>query len=131
LSLNGPITSLKTYQLTNSKQIAESFRRFGISPTTSSLLIIKVSTPTSPFTSVQVQEHLSKVIEGTQIPFSDDEIGQMTDLARVRKIYKFNAAGGGKKANVVNGVDGKSEEEERKELEVLVLGTMALRGATN
>ena len=54
----------------------------------------------------------------------------MTDLARVRKIYKLNSTGeGGKKA--VTGADGPSESDERKELEVLVLGSMALRGATN
>lgn len=54
----------------------------------------------------------------------------MTDLARVRKIYKLNAAGGGTK-QAVNEVKGMSEDDERKELEILMLGTMALRGATN
>lgn len=54
----------------------------------------------------------------------------MTDLVRVRKIYKLNSAGeGGKKA--VTGADRPSESDERKGLEILVLGSMALRGATN
>jgi EKC/KEOPS complex subunit CGI121/TPRKB len=47
----------------------------------------------------------------------------MTDLARVRKIYKLN--GGGKNGVKVEG------EDERKELEILVLGSIALRGSTN
>lgn len=54
----------------------------------------------------------------------------MTDLARIRKIYKLNAAGGGAK-KTVNGLNGVSADDESKELEVLVLGSMALRGATN
>ena len=112
------------------QQIAESFRRFGITPTTTGLLVIKVSTPSAPFTGPQIQERLSKVVEGTQIPFSDDELRDMTDLVRVRKIYKLNSAGeGGKKA--VTGADRPSESDERKGLEILVLGSMALRGATN
>lgn len=54
----------------------------------------------------------------------------MTDLARVRKIYKLNTTnGGGKKT--VNGINGTNEVGERKEVEILVLGSMALRGATN
>ena len=58
----------------------------------------------------------------------------MTDLARVRKIYKLNAlggGGGGKKIEaVVNSSAGK-DADGRKELEVLVLGCIALRGLTN
>ena len=54
----------------------------------------------------------------------------MTDLARIRKIYKLNAAGGAAK-KAVNSVNGFGSEDERKELEILVLGSMALRGATN
>jgi EKC/KEOPS complex subunit CGI121/TPRKB len=56
----------------------------------------------------------------------------MTDWGRVRKIYKLNTPGGseaGKKGGV-NGL-GEGEEKERKELEVMILGSMALRGATN
>jgi EKC/KEOPS complex subunit CGI121/TPRKB len=54
----------------------------------------------------------------------------MTDLARIRKIYKLNAGGGG--ANkAFNGVKGVTAMEESKELEIWVLGSMALRGATN
>jgi len=62
----------------------------------------------------------------------------MTDVARVRKIYKLNSGGGGSKKNgQVNGmsVEGLgvsgTKEGERKDLEVLVLGAMALRGVTN
>jgi EKC/KEOPS complex subunit CGI121/TPRKB len=64
----------------------------------------------------------------------------MTDVARVKKIYKLNANGGGaggKKNGQLNGVaealsvNGTKDAGEREELEVLVLGAMALRGITN
>lgn len=52
----------------------------------------------------------------------------------MRKIYKLNAlggGGGGKKIEaVVNSSAGK-DADGRKELEVLVLGCIALRGLTN
>lgn len=67
------------------------------------------------------------------VPFEDETLSGMTDLGMVRKVYKLNgvgagSAGGGKKGTV-NGVG--KEVGERKELEILVLGAMALRGATN
>ncbi len=65
------------------------------------------------------------------MPFTDEELRGMTDVSRVRKIYKLNAGGGGKKG-VLNGVSGVGKEEnERRDLEVLVLGAMALRSVTN
>lgn len=113
-------------------QIAESFRRFGITPTTTSLLVIKVLDPSG---ATSISDHLSASIQGTPIPFEDAEIAKITDVTRVKKVYKLNnvpslgGGGGGKKTNgVVNGVGGRSGEEGRKELEVLILGAMALRG---
>jgi len=118
------------FSLSPNNNIAESFRRFGISPTTSSLLVIKVSTPLLPFTAEKIQEHLGASIEGEQIAFTDEELQNMTDLARVKKIYKINAGSSGGKKAVTNGMNGFKVDEE-KELEIWVLGSMALRGATN
>lgn len=119
------------FSLSPNNNIAESFRRFGISPATTSLLVIKVSTPAASFTAAEVQAHLQKVIQGEQVPFDDDFIAEMTDLARVRKIYKLNnnSGSGGKKSGVVNGTS--KEKEERKDMEISILGSIALRGATN
>ncbi|KAI9821134.1 MAG: hypothetical protein M1827_003868 [Pycnora praestabilis] len=126
------------FSLSMNNNIAESFRRFGISDATTSLLIIKVSTHPS-ITHESIQQHLQSTIEGSELRFSDETLNAKTDLARVRKIYKLHApsnsgAGGGKgKGGVtgqMNGIEGhKSAEEERKELEVAVLGLIALRGA--
>lgn len=73
--------------------------------------------------------------------FGDDVLASMTDMARVKKIYKLNIGGGGKGGGVISGVAGLNlngglngagkEERERRELEMLVLGCMALRGSTN
>jgi len=49
----------------------------------------------------------------------------MTDLARVRKYYKLNSIGG------KVGKDNITSKDERRELEMLLLGSMALRGSTN
>lgn len=83
---------------------------------------------------------------GQLVPFEDEVITGMTDWARVRKIYKLGGMGGGGgkggagkgKGGVGDGkrgggYGGGSElgEEERREMEMLILGAMALRGATN
>jgi EKC/KEOPS complex subunit CGI121/TPRKB len=90
-------------------------------------------------TASKIQSHLTSSIEGEQVPFEDSILQQLTDVPRVKKVYKLNSnAGGGKKNGLLNGtaLDGLSinrngEENKRKELELLVLGAMALRGVTN
>ncbi|TGO46768.1 hypothetical protein BOTNAR_0566g00040 [Botryotinia narcissicola] len=118
------------FSLSMNNNIAEYFRRFGITPTTTSLLVIKVAPASS---ASQISEHLSSVIEGEPVPFDDESLASMVDIARVKKLYKLNALGGGAKKGGANGVSGKTENkvDERKELEIMVLGAMAMRGATN
>jgi EKC/KEOPS complex subunit CGI121/TPRKB len=69
-------------------------------------------------------------------------LAKMTDVPRVKKIYKLNSGGGGggakRNGQVNGGMEGLSingmrmrNVSERKELENLVLGAMALRGVTN
>ncbi|KAM0171694.1 hypothetical protein ACHAPF_007941 [Botrytis cinerea] len=118
------------YAFIDASVIAESFRRFGITPSTTSLLVVKVAPASS---ASQISEHLSSVVEGEPVPFDDESLASMVDIARVKKLYKLNALGGGGKKSGANGVSGKAENklDERKELEIMVLGAMALRGATN
>ncbi|KAF7859483.1 uncharacterized protein EAF02_010931 [Botrytis sinoallii] len=119
------------FSLSMNNNIAESFRRFGITPTTTSLLVVKVAPASS---ASQISEHLSSVVEGEPVSFDDESLASMVDIARVKKLYKLNVTGGGGgKKGGANGVNGKIESkvDERKELEVMVLGAMALRGATN
>lgn len=77
-------------------------------------------------------------MSGTQVEFSDEVLRAGVDEARVRKYYKLNSGGSGaaekKKTNGLNGVNDGSgmvkEVDEKRELEVQVLGGMALRGAS-
>ncbi|KAK0104417.1 hypothetical protein ONS95_004710 [Cadophora gregata] len=134
------------FSLSPNNNIAESFRRFGITPSTTTLLIIKLSTPTTSFPLSSIATHLSSSIKGENIPFTDENLAETVDEKRVRKIYKLNAShpggggGGGGGKNALNGsgeVNGngngnrKVGEDLRRELEVGVLGAMALRSVTN
>ncbi|CZT03006.1 related to protein cgi-121 [Rhynchosporium agropyri] len=129
------------FSLSPNQNIAQSFRLFGITPTTTSLLILKLSTPTAPYLSSSVQSHLSSSVEGENVPFTDEVLAQGCDEKKVRKVYKLGAlawsgkVGGGKKGNVVvngekGGVEGGMVGSERRELEVSVLGAMVLRSVT-
>ncbi|KAG9233543.1 kinase binding protein CGI-121-domain-containing protein [Amylocarpus encephaloides] len=122
------------FSLSPNNNIAESFRRFGITPSTTSLLLIKITTDPS-LSASDIASHLTTSIEGEALPFTDESIENVTDLARVRKIYKLNAGGGAKGKGGKGGKGGvnnvTSRVDERKELEVAVLGAIALRGATN
>ncbi|KAL9136586.1 MAG: hypothetical protein Q9175_002205 [Cornicularia normoerica] len=127
--------------------IAQSLRAFGITATTTHLLAIKLSTNPS-ITASTVSEHLTTSVEGTEVDFSDATLAEMADVGKIRKLYKLSGVVGeadakGKRrrkdgSEEGSGVDvvgseagnaGNGAEEERKELEVAVLGLMALRGA--
>ncbi|KAL9025760.1 MAG: hypothetical protein Q9196_005474 [Gyalolechia fulgens] len=124
--------------------IVESFRRFGISSVTTSLYAVKLSTASSVNVAT-IEQHLSESIQGNPLPFEEANITKFTDVAKVRKIYKLTDAGrvhnkstgkGGKRDTEGNEdarmreYGGEMERVERKELEIMVLGLMALRGAT-
>jgi len=79
--------------LSPNNNITESFRRFGISPTTTSLVCVKISSEDKPITAEEVERHLNKVVEGTQVEFTDEVIAQGTDWTRIGKCYKFPTAG--------------------------------------
>jgi len=116
--------------LSPNNNIAESFRRFGISPSTTSLLVLKVSTPEKPYTAEAVRSHLQSSVEGTAVPFGDNELAKSTDLARVKKIYKLNSSGAGGKKALVNGHGSGLGIDDQKETELQILGAMALRGVS-
>ncbi|KAI1799024.1 CGI-121-domain-containing protein [Daldinia bambusicola] len=114
--------------LSPNNNISEAYRRFGITPTSSKhLLIVKVLTPTHNPTSqaatetAAVQQHLLAHVRGTPAPFTDEVLARsgLTDWAKVRKYYKLGGVGW------LDGV--RDEERRRRESEMLVLGSMALR----
>lgn len=84
-------------------------------------------------TASTVQQHLLDSIEGNPVPFSDVEIAKFTDIGKVRKAYKLSDTrkkSGGGSAKGLGNSHSCSGEAERSGLEGMVLGLMALRGAT-
>jgi EKC/KEOPS complex subunit CGI121/TPRKB len=109
-------------------QIAESFRRFGVTSKTTSLLAIKVL-PASASTEI-VATHLQDSVRGKPLPFTDETIAQHSDMALIRKIYKLSSSNtirGAASSSSVNGT--RSKEKEIKEAEAVVLGMMAIKGS--
>lgn len=107
-------------------QITDSYRRFGISPTTKNLAVVKVtyspesSESNSAPSKDSIQAHLAEHVKGTPIDVTDANIAATTDISKVRKYYKLN------------GLDWleaiKDEQNKRAELDTLVVSAMALRG---
>ncbi|KAK7703476.1 hypothetical protein SLS64_009146 [Diaporthe eres] len=110
--------------LSASNNISEAYRRYGISPEVKDIIIVKVLYPTDdrpqPPTADDVWKHLSESVEGTPVPFSDEEIAKSTDWSKVSKYYKLNGVPSLK--NI------KDEKLRLRETEMLVLSSMALRG---
>ncbi|KAH6651669.1 CGI121 protein [Truncatella angustata] len=110
--------------LSSNNNISEAYRRFGIQPSTKDIVVVKVlvsrdETP-SVITPEDVEKHLTEHVQGESVPFSDDEIAKLTDWPKLRKYHKLNGV------NYVEGI--KDEEVKRKELGLLVVSAMALRG---
>ncbi|CAI0641033.1 unnamed protein product, partial [Colletotrichum noveboracense] len=111
--------------LSSANNIAEAYRRYGISPTSKDVIAVKIVSPTSAESKSQsaedVEKHMKEHFQGTPVPFTDENIATSTDWAKVRKYYKLNG---------LPWLDAIKDEAERKEeLETLVLGAMALRTA--
>lgn len=88
------------------------------------IIVVKVLFPTperpeAP-TANDVWKHLSRHVQGTAVPFTDETITQVTDWTKVKKYYKLNGA------PALTTI--KHEQTKLRESEMLVLGAMALRG---
>jgi EKC/KEOPS complex subunit CGI121/TPRKB len=80
-----------------------------------------------------VSEHLGKVVEGTSVPVGEkgEELGEACDVEKVKKVYKIggdSAGKKGKKGEAVNGDGAEKKAEERRVMESVILGTIALKG---
>ncbi|KAI1202903.1 kinase binding protein CGI-121-domain-containing protein [Nemania serpens] len=148
-SLKTPnVHSELVYSLSPTNNIAESYRRHGITPASRDLVIVKVLvTPpasassaaapeTAPateslsdsdagaknplLTAQDIERHLLAHVEGTPAPFTDETLAALTDWARVRKYYKLNG---------VSWLDRmKDPVLKQREMNMLVTSSMALKG---
>jgi EKC/KEOPS complex subunit CGI121/TPRKB len=127
--------------ITHPPQIADAYRRWGITPgKTKDLIVIKIVTPpsaapstTTPSPEQQQQQHqqpsqdqqsiwthLTTHIKGTPAEFSDENLASLTDWPKVRKYYRLNG---------VPALAGcKDETERRRQEEKLAVMGMALKG---
>lgn len=112
------------FALSPNNNIGEAFRRFGVGDATKDLIVVKVA-EAADLTLEQVKAHLGASIKGEEAAFSDQALGSVSDISRLRKVYKLPAPASGK---TTNGVHADSDDIEH--LEVQILGAMALRGAT-
>ena len=87
------------------------------------MLIVKVLFPTDarpePPSAQEVYAHLTEVVQGTPVRLTDEALAECTDWPKVRKYYKLNNA---------PTLDGKDDAMKVKEMELLAIGAMALRG---
>jgi EKC/KEOPS complex subunit CGI121/TPRKB len=113
------------FRLHPNNNIGESYRKFGISDDTTTLIAVKLSL--SPATTAEsVAKHLGETVQGQSVDIGEkgQMLGRWADLERVRKVYKLD--GRGKKRDV-NGAA--SQDDERKELEGVILGIMTVKGS--
>lgn len=112
------------YSMSSSNNISEAYRRYGISPTTKDLVIVKITFPKQDGTPVpthdQIWEHLRTNVQGEPLLFTDENIATTADVAKIRKYYKLNG---------LKWLDDiKDDKVQKKEMESLVVSAIALRG---
>ncbi|EER29557.1 hypothetical protein D8B26_003881 [Coccidioides posadasii str. Silveira] len=122
------------FSLGGSNNIADAFRRFGISESTRDLLVVKVSTAPE-ITHESVSKHLEHNVKALPCPFTEESLASMTDRARLMKVYKFGSVGADtfkRLDEVEQGKNGSetTKEAARKHIDMLLMGAIAIRGAT-
>lgn len=74
-----------------------------------------------------VAGHLGEVIEATPLPFDDETLTTLSNVSKIRKVYKLGPASTA--ATTPSHISGAGDHE-KKGLEACLLGAMALRGAS-
>lgn len=83
--------------------------------------MVKVSV--SPeITHESVAAHLKENVQGTPVPFNDETLSAMSDVAKIKKVYKLGAL----PTPVANN---QAYDNDKRRLEVAMLGAIALRGS--
>lgn len=88
------------------------------------MLVVKLSV-NPEITHDSVAAHLEQNVEGTPVPFDDETLSKISDVAKIKKAYKLGALNTAP-PNQANG----THDDGLRRLELSVLGAIALRGAT-
>lgn len=107
---------------------------------TKHVIAIKIGTPASPSDIEQsVRQHMTASIEGTLAAFSDAALSETRDVAKIRKLYKITdpnltKSAAKKQYTQTNGAMDNQPKPDGDvggliELELVVLGMMALKGS--
>jgi EKC/KEOPS complex subunit CGI121/TPRKB len=113
--------------LIRNSQIAESFRRFGVTDDTSNLLAIKILSGSELSTAASnVSKHLLDAVDGNVVDFTNDNIAVMSDLLRIKKIYKL-PVDSKPTSTRLNGST--PDQDQIQQMEAMILGTMAVKGS--
>ncbi len=96
--------------------------------------MLKVAT-TPAVTLESVSEHLLSQIQGNESTFDDATFRKLADLERIKKVYKLGTSTpASRPRKAFNGnrtaANDREDVDETKDLEVQILGLIALRGAT-
>lgn len=128
-SVNGALKTPNVHSetvvsLSASNNISEAYRRFGVSPSTTDLFVVKITFPSDsspvPASADAISQHLKDNVEGDIVPPTDETVSSIADVKAIRKNYKLNGLAW---LDTV-----KDEVVKREEIEKLVLSGMALRG---
>lgn len=121
------------FRLSPNNNIGESYKTFGLSAKTTALIAVKLpiradGSVDESVTRESVSKHLGDVVEGESVEVEGDAelLGGFAEVHRIKKVYKIACAKGkGKgKGVTLNG----EKKDDRKDIESVVLGTMALKG---
>ncbi|KAK8099865.1 hypothetical protein PG999_010239 [Apiospora kogelbergensis] len=110
--------------LSSNNNISEAYRRYGVQPATKDVVVVKVlisreGSPSS-LTPEDVEKHLETHVQGDSVACSDEELAKVTDWPKLRKYHKLNGL------PWIEAI--KDEEAKKKELEMLIVSAMAMRG---
>lgn len=112
------------FRLHPNNNIGEAYRTFGMAADAREVLVVKFGR--EGVRADEVGAFLGDAVEGVSVRVrGGDEVAMYADEGRIRKVYKLVQQK--KKKGVVNGE--RDEEGERKRLESVILGTMALKGS--
>jgi EKC/KEOPS complex subunit CGI121/TPRKB len=89
------------------------------------LLIVKVSA-TPEITHDSVAAHLESSVEGTSVPFDDMTLSEVSDITKIKKLYKLGALPSPAAKPDASQLH---RDETRRRLELSMLGAIALRGS--